>query len=400
MTARRAAGVAALGAWAGLAYLLWQTTTVPSSLHLPHLDPRAYFSAHLLAQTASFERFVGIVWIAGTLVQLAVFAAYARWGAGFARESAAGPIGTGMLLGMLGFGLLWLAELPVQVLDLWWARRHGLAYTSYVDLIFGGWAQLGARFLLLCLALGIVMGLARRPRIGDRWWLPATPIFAALLLLDVFVEPYLLPTHRLTDPKLVAAARQLEATDRLHGIPVRVEDISASTPLPNSEATGVFSSRRVVLFDTMLDGRFTYPEVRFVIAHELGHVQRNHILKTVAWYTLLLAPEVFLIAWVARRRGGMRRAEAVPLALFAYVVINLVLTPVHVLVTRHMEAEADWRALVSTRDPAGGLKLFERFVPTTLSEPSPPTWDYVLLQDHPTIMQRMAMTVAWRRLQS
>ena len=40
--------------------------------------------------------------------------------------------------------------------------------------------------------------------------------------------------------------------------------------------------------------------------------------------------------------------------------------------------------------------LFKRFVPTTLSQPSPPTWDYVMLENHPTIMQRIAMAQAWR----
>ena len=36
-------------------------------------------------------------------------------------------------------------------------------------------------------------------------------------------------------------------------------------------------------------------------------------------------------------------------------------------------------------------------VPTTLSDPDPPTWDYVMLENHPTIMQRLAMAEAWRR---
>jgi Zn-dependent protease with chaperone function len=62
-----------------------------------------------------------------------------------------------------------------------------------------------------------------------------------------------------------------------------------------------------------------------------------------------------------------------------------------------MEAEADWSALRATRDPAAARSLFERFVPTTLGQPDPPTWDYLLLENHPTIDQRIAMVVAWRR---
>ena len=57
-------------------------------------------------------------------------------GRGFARESAAGPIGTGMLLGMLGLGIVWLVELPFTLLDVWWARRHDLTESGYLDWAF------------------------------------------------------------------------------------------------------------------------------------------------------------------------------------------------------------------------------------------------------------------------
>jgi STE24 endopeptidase len=61
-----------------------------------------------------------------------------------------------------------------------------------------------------------------------------------------------------------------------------------------------------------------------------------------------------------------------------------------------MEAEADWMALQTTRDPSGGAALFRRFGTTSLQEPNPPIWDYLLFESHPTLMQRIAMTKAWR----
>jgi len=93
----------------------------------------------------------------------------------------------------------------------------------------------------------------------------------------------------------------------------------------------------------------------------------------------------------------MGRPEAVPLSLLVLVVLSLLATPLENVITRHIEAEADWRALQATRDPTAASGLFERFVPTTLSDPSPPTWDYVMLENHPTIMQRLEMAAAWKR---
>jgi STE24 endopeptidase len=300
-----------------------------------------------------------------------------------------------MLLGMLGFALLWVAELPVLLLELWWARRHGLSHESYFTTIAGGWLGLGGEFVFLCVALAVVMGFARK--LGRHWWLAAAPVFAALALLSAFVSPYLESTHHLTRPALVRAAHVIEQRDHLSDIPVVVEDVHATTSLPNSEAMGIGSSRRVVLFDTMLDGRFSNREITFVIGHELGHVARNHILKWTAWYALFAFPGMFLIALLTRRRGGMARPEAVPIALLALVVLQLVASPIQNEISRHIEGEADWMALKTTHDPVAGIQLFKAFVPTTLSEPDPPTWDYVLLQDHPTIMQRIAMVVAWER---
>jgi len=93
----------------------------------------------------------------------------------------------------------------------------------------------------------------------------------------------------------------------------------------------------------------------------------------------------------------MTRPEAVPLALLALVALGLAASPLENAITRHMEAEADWLALQATHDPQAASGLFREFVPTTLSEPNPPTWDYLLLENHPTIMQRLAMVAAWRR---
>ena len=66
---------------------------------------------------------------------------------------------------------------------------------------------------------------------------------------------------------------------------------------------------------------------RFVLAHELGHLAHNHIWKSIGWYALFAFPVAFLIARATRRRGGMGVPEAVPLAIFVYVVLQLVALP-------------------------------------------------------------------------
>jgi STE24 endopeptidase len=390
----RAAAVAVLaGIWALAAWFLWQSK-VPSSLRLPHVDTASAVPAPVLRRARSYDRLAAMLGVAGLLVEVAVFSIFARRGPRFVRESAAGPLGTGMLLGMLGFALLWLAEVPFVVVGLWWNRRHGVSHESYLHAVLGGWLLLGFAFALLCVALAIVMGLARA--VGEGWWILAAPVFVGLAALFAFGAPYLGSTHPVADPALRASVVRLERRARVGHVPVRIQDVSSDTSLPNAVTEGLGPSTRVVIWDTLLDGRFTPGEVRVVIAHELGHVKRDHILKAIAWYALFAFPGAYIISRVTRRRGGMGEPAAVPLALLTLVVLELVALPLENAITRHMEAEADWLALQTTRDPRDATALFRRFVGTGLSDPSPPTWEYVLAEDHPTIDQRIAMVRAWK----
>jgi STE24 endopeptidase len=387
-----AASVVLLAAvWAVSAYLLWRTT-VPSSLHLPHVDTAATFPRAVLHRADSYDHVAGLLGVLGLVVSVAVLCVYAWWGPGFVRESAAGPLGTGMLLGMLGFGLLWLAEVPFTLLGIWWDRRHDLSHESYWKAVLGGWLVLGFAFVLLCVALLIVMGLARL--VGEKWWLLAAPVFIGLVALFAFVSPYLEPTHPIESPRLAATVAALERRAHTGHVPVRIEDVSGSSP--NAVTEGIGPSRRVVVWSTLLDGRFTPGEIRVVIAHELGHAKREHVLKSIGWYALFAFPGAWIISRVTRRRGGMGEPAAVPLALLTLVVLQLLALPLQNAITRHMEAEADWRALQTTRDPRAAESLFRKFVPITLEDPSPPTWEYLLGENHPTIAQRIAMVRAWR----
>jgi len=101
------------------------------------------------------------------------------------------------------------------------------------------------------------------------------------------------------------------------------------------------------------------------------------------------------VALLTRSRGGLARPEAVPLALLVFVVLELATLPLWTLVSRREEAEADWSALRATHAPASARSLFQGLATTSLADPDPPTWSYLLYADHPTIVQRIAMTQAW-----
>jgi Zn-dependent protease with chaperone function len=383
----------------GVAVWLLLRTTVPGGLRLPPVDVDGVFGRRFVERAERYERVLYVIWLLSQAVLLATLALYARYGARFARESAAGRIGTGMLLGMLGFGLVWLSQLAFGLADLWWERRHGLIETGYLEWAISNWGVLGAEFLGVCFALLIVMGLAGR--FGDRWWIPGSAVFVALGALFSFVFPWLpggADTKPLRDPRLVAASERLQRAQGIEGVPVRVQEVSDETKLVNAYAAGYGPSRRIVLWDTLLED-FPPRQVEVVLAHEIGHHSSNHIVKGIAWYALFAVPGAYLIARLTRRRGGMREPEAVPLSLFVLVALQLLALPATSWITRRMESEADWKALESTHDPAAARGAFRGLAHASLADPAPPRLLHLVLDSHPTLAARVAMAEAWRARQ-
>jgi STE24 endopeptidase len=386
--------IAIAAAWVVVGSLLWPTD-VPDNLRLPDLDPRAFFDPSDVEEAQDYETFTTINVILSTIVLVVVLALYARHGERFTRESAAGRIGTGMLLGMLGFAFVWFAQLPFGLVQLWWDRRHDVSEVGYLDYVVSSWLSLGGVFLFICVAIVVVMALARPFR--DQWWIPGAAVFVGLGLLFAFVAPYLVPDQEpLRNQRLAAAAGQLAREQGVADIPVKVEDVDEFTDEPNAFAAGLGPTRRVILWNTLLDPPFSDREVRVVIAHELGHHSRDHIWKSFGWFALLAAPMALLVAFATRRRGGMYQARAVPLALFVVIVLQIIVTPVQNVISRRYESEADWVALQTARDPRAQRDAFRDLTETSLTDPDPPQWEVVLFGTHPTAMQRIEMAEAWR----
>jgi len=389
-----AALLAGAALWAWAAHALWRSSVPDPLLSPPHLDASRFFGESFLRRSADYERFLAIDGLLAAIVLLAVLVVYAKRGHRLMRESAAGRVGTGILLGMLGFAVVWLAEVPFGLAAVWWQRRHDVSHQDYLTWLLNSFLSLGSEFLFIAVALAVAMGLAGVLR--SWWWLVAAPLFVGLALLFSFLSPYLIPdTSSLRDPHLVADAHRLERKEGVDDPRLVVQDVHRFTTAPNAEALGLGPTKTVVLWDTLLDGRFNRSEIDVVLAHELGHLAHDDLLRGVGWMALFLIPATALIALVTRRRGGLARPEAVPLALLVLVGLQLLVTPLSNMVTRCVEAAADFAALEATGDPTAYRALMHKLATTSSSDPEPPGWTYLLYENHPTTMQRIAMSYAW-----
>lgn len=369
---------------------------MPANLQLPHVDVERYFTPGELSSATSFERFLAIDALLAQVALVVVLWLYARGWRRFTAESAAGRIGTGLLLGMLAFAFVWMAQLPFGIAAVVWERSHGVSKQGVFDYVIGSWIGLGAQFLFICAAIAIVMGLARPFR--RAWWIPGGVVFSALALLFAFVAPYLTPDlGKLHRRDLRVAAAHLAKVEGVRGVRVSVESVHKYTTEPNAQSTGFGPTKRVVLWDTVIRKPFTTRTIRPVIAHELAHLKSNHILESVGLFALFAFPLAYAIALATRRRGGMYEPGAVPLAVLVLTLLNIAATPVENAFVRRYETEADWIALDVTRDPAAQRDTMRLLAITSKSRPNPPAAEHLFEDGHPTILERIELTYAWAK---
>jgi STE24 endopeptidase len=383
--------------WIVAASFLWRTQ-VPHGLRLPHLDEDAVFGARLVSRARGYERLLDLLFLGATVTQLAVLVVLARRGRVLVRGLGLGRVNAGIVAGVVVLTIFWAAGLPWVVATQWWQRRHGISFDGYAATVLQSWTALLGTTVVAFAALAIILGFAAS--FGGRWWIAAVPTIAVVGLVFQLLVPYLatLGTHALRDPSLAAQVRRLELREHAGDPRVRVQTVSDTTRAANAFSIGYGPTTTIVFWDTLLRG-FTPREIRFVAAHELAHLARDHILKGVAWFALIALPVLALVALVTERQGGLREPRNVPLGLLVLVVATLALLPLRNAISRRYETEADWVALVATQDPSTARGLFTGFARDSLQDPTPPAWVHAFLDDHPTLLERIELARAWARRQ-
>jgi STE24 endopeptidase len=174
-------------------------------------------------------------------------------------------------------------------------------------------------------------------------------------------------------------------------------DASRRTTAANAYVTGIGSTKRVVLFDTLLKD-FSPGEVRLVVAHELGHVHYGDVPHGLL-YLLVVAPLGMLaVARLGERMapGALGAPRAVPAVALSIALIVPAITMVSNQLSRAVEARADRFAMELTRDPDELIAFQKRITVQNVGDPDPPGWVAFLLGTHPTAMQRIGQAVAFR----
>ncbi len=301
-----------------------------------------------------------------------------------------------------------VAALPLST----WAQSvrldYGLATQSWVAWLVDVAKSFEVSSAVTVLALFAVVGLARSlPR---WWWLAAAVGGAALAVVLSFGYPLLVePLFNTFTPMPASALRtdllELAQRDGVLVQDVLVADASRRTTTLNAYVSGFGATRRIVVYDTLLDSA-PDAEVEMVVAHELGHVKRHDVLVGTAIGAVAVALGACALGLLLSHTGLLRRAavsgaadpRVIALVLAIAAAGSVLVAPASALVSRRIEARADVHALDLTRDPTTFAQMQRRLALRGLSDLDPTWFDYAFFATHPTAPQRLALARTWATL--
>jgi STE24 endopeptidase len=297
--------------------------------------------------------------------------------------------------------------LPMQIsADFWRDHYYGMSTAT-----IGEWARgvkggvIQELVFVPILAAAIFGALAASPR---RWWIYGAGIGTAIYAVQFIIFPlYIAPLNFTVTPIEAGPARdQILSLARANQIPVTQIfrfDLSKVTSFPNANVKGIGPTARITVSDNLLD-HGTLPEIRLVVAHEMGHYVMGHAFLTLVGYGFMTFALFGLLAWaypwIVAKWGpawgirDQRDIAAMPALMTLILLYRLVVDPVDNYISRTHETQADLFGINASRDvdalPLLVMKAAER------DKLAPGPIEEFLFFDHPSARTRILAAMRWK----
>jgi STE24 endopeptidase len=359
------------------------------------------------AEALAWYRSGNLLWIVGLLWGLAVHGTILITGFGARLRDLAARIGRKPWLGVLLFLAAYMIVVFIVDLPLSYYRgyvrphAYGLSDQSFAKWL--GDALKGATLSVIALWLFVPGTLWFIRKSPQRWWIwtsmVAIPIaFLFLMLAPVFIAPLFNEFGPMKDPGLEAEILALADRAGIEGSRVYEVEKSVDTKTVNAYVTGFASTKRIVLWDTII-ARLERDELLVVMGHEMGHYVLGHVRNSMIILSATIPLTLWLFHVIARRLiarckhrfGFDQLADVAALPLFFVLVgiFGFVLAPLSNAWSRHQEHESDRFALELTRDNRACAMAFAKLQQTNLGNPRPGVLYVLWRASHPTLGDRI-----------
>ena len=244
----------------------------------------------------------------------------------------------------------------------------------------------------------------------QHWWMLAWAMFMVLFVVLAQLAPVvLLPIFYKFEPldnedlrrRLVVLSER--AGTRVRG--VYRWKLSEKSKKANAALTGLGSTRRIILADTLLDN-YVPEEIEAVLAHELGHHVHRHILKSILVQAAITLFGFWAANWTLHYAVDQHMFEELsdfanlPLLVLVSTVLSFVLMPALNAYSRFNERQADKYAFESIAGVEPFISSMNKLAEQNLAERTPSKWVEWFFHSHPSISGRVAAAEAWGRTQN
>lgn len=236
-------------------------------------------------------------------------------------------------------------------------------------------------------------------RFGDLWWLPfAIILFIISVVFARLMPVIILPLFYKISP-IDNDDLRIRITRLAEDAGIKVENVfkfnmSKNTKKANAAFTGLGKSKRILLGDTLLDN-YSNDEIETVVAHELGHYKKKHIIKNLLIGTVTSFGTLFLIAYLYDLSLGwfgfssILEIAALPILSVWAMLIGLIETPLTNILSRKYEYEADEYAVSATGKPTAFISTLNKLTDQNLGDKNPHPFVEWFFYSHPSIENRV-----------
>ncbi len=232
------------------------------------------------------------------------------------------------------------------------------------------------------------------------WWLPfAIILFVVSVILARIIPVLILPLFFKLTPIEDKELRQ-RITSLAEQAGIKVQNVykfnmSKDTKKANAAFTGIGRSKRILLGDTLLDN-YSHDEIETVVAHELGHYKKKHIIKNIligtafSFLTLFVIAKMYEISIAWFGFNSLAQIAALPLLVLWGMLVGLFLSPISNIISRRFEYEADEYAVISTGKFSAFVNTLERLTKQNLGDKEPHPLIEWFFYGHPSIKKRIS----------
>jgi STE24 endopeptidase len=235
-----------------------------------------------------------------------------------------------------------------------------------------------------------------------RWWLLVWLVFAFFQLMMLYLYPVVIAPlfnkyEKIKDEELREAIVNLMARVGLKTEGVYQMDAGKRSRHTNAYFTGLGKTKRIVLYDTLLTSH-TSEEILSVLAHEIGHWRKRHILKQLILMEVLSLVVFYLISrfvewpYLYQTFGFAQNLSYAGLFLATALLgpVAFLLTPFGTAIMRRFEREADEFAYTLTGTVAPLCNALKRLAKDNLSNLHPHPLYAWFYYSHPPLTERIA----------